>query len=100
MRKECETNGCVGSEIEGIDETLDSSLDEMMHANEEDTCSEWREGMTFFFSCNNLWKVEELFLEDDKIVPILNSFFIVVSFFGVECSVHDSVDGAFRILGR
>ena len=44
-------------------------------------------------------KVERLFLEDEKIAFTLKSFFIVFSLFDVEHYVHDSMDGAIRILG-
>ena len=56
--------------------------------------------MIISFSCKTLWKVEELFLEDEKIVLTLNYFFIVGSFFNAEGSVHDSTDSIARILGK
>ena len=64
------------SEGEGTDETLDS------------------------LSFKALRKFECFFLEDEKIVFTLNSFFIVVSLFDVEGSVCDSMDDRVRILGR
>ena len=39
------------------------------------------------------------FLKYEKIAFILNSFFIVVSLFDAEGSMHYSIDGAVRILG-
>ena len=54
----------------------------------------------FSLSFNALRKVECLFLEDEKIAFTLNSFFIAVSLFYVEDSVHDSLDGVFRTLRR
>ena len=39
------------------------------------------------------------FIESEKIAITLNSFFIVVSFFDVEGSVHDSIAGTVKILG-
>ena len=47
-----------------------------------------------------LWKVEELFLDDEKIVFVPNTFLTLVYFFDAEDSVHDFMDGAVRILGR
>ena len=49
-----------------------------------------------------MWKVEELFPEDGKIVLTLNSFpfFTVSSFFDAWGSTHDSADGVARILGK
>ena len=51
-------------------------------------------------SCKNLWKFEELLLEDEKIVLTLNYFFTPSSFFDAEDSLHDFIDGAARILGK
>ena len=98
--KTWEMDGCLGPEIEGIDETLDSSLDEIMLANEEQTWSGWRAVMMICFSFKALRKIECLFLEHEKIVLTLNTFLIVVSFFYAEVSVHDSMDSAVRILER
>ena len=39
-RKKCETCGDLCFEVEGVDETLQSSSDEMMCTNEEETCPE------------------------------------------------------------
>ena len=44
--------------------------------------------------------MEELFLEDEKIVLTLNSIFTLGSFFNAEGSAHDSADDAVRILGK
>ena len=52
--KTCETHWCLGSEVEVIDETLCSSSDEMMCANEEETCSGRREGMMICYSFKTL----------------------------------------------
>ena len=49
------------------------------------------------FSFKALKKVERILLEDEKIVLTLKKFFIVVSFFDTEGSVHDSMDGAVKI---
>ena len=54
----------------------------------------------WFFLFQNLVKVEDIFLNDEKIVFTLNTFFVVVSFCDVKISLHDSVDGTVRILGR
>ena len=54
----------------------------------------------YTLSFKALRKIGCLFLEDEKIALTLNSFFIVVSLFDVEGSVHDSMDGAVRILER
>ena len=64
-----------------------------------ETCSGSQIGMTICFSFEYLWKVEEIFLDNDKIVITLNTFLIVVSFFDSEGSVYDSMDGVVRILG-
>ena len=69
-----------------------------MHTNEEETCLQWREGMKICFSFKALWKVEELFLVDKKIVLTLNNFFIVDSFFDAEGSAHDPMNGTVIIL--
>ena len=90
----------LGSEVEGIDKTLDSLSDEMMRMDEEETCLGWRSGMMICFSFKSLWTVEDLFLEDEKIVLTSNTFLTVVSFFDAEGSLHNSMDGAVRILGR
>ena len=39
--KKCEKDGYLGSEFEGIDQTLDSSSDGMTCVNSEEKCSEW-----------------------------------------------------------
>ena len=52
-----------------------------------------------FFSFKAFWKVECIFLDDDKIVFISNTFLIVVSFFDAEGSDHDYMDSVVRILG-
>ena len=52
------------------------------------------------FSWKTLWKVEELFLEYEKILFTLNSFFILGSFFNAESSAHDHGDKTVRILGK
>ena len=72
----------------------------MMWANEEEKCSEWLVGMMICFSWKSLWKVEECFLEDEKKVLTLSSFFLVVYFFVAEGSVHDAIDNTVRILGK
>ena len=51
-------------------------------------------------SFNALWKVEYLFLEDEKTSFTLNSFFMFVFLFDAEGSVHDSTEGEVIILGR
>ena len=79
---------------------LDFLLDRMMHSNEEETCLGWRAWMMICFSLKSLWKVKDLFLEDEKIVLTLKTFLIVLYLFDAEGSVHDSMNGAFRILGR
>ena len=71
-----------------------------MCAKEEETFSEWREGMMICFTCKNLWKLEELFLEDEKIAFTLNYSFIACSLFNAEGSMHDSIDGAVRMLWK
>ena len=55
---------------------------------------------TDFSPFKSLQKVECLFLEDEKIVLTLNTFFKLVSLFDAEGSVHDSMDDVVRILGR
>ena len=52
------------------------------------------------FSCKTLWKVEQIFLKDEKIVFTLNYLFIVGSFFDAEDSAHDSIDGVARVLAK
>ena len=52
--KKCETDGFLCSEVEVTDETLDSSSDKMMCANEKETFLEWRERIMIFFSCKSL----------------------------------------------
>ena len=37
--KTCEIDGSLGCEVEGTDEILDSSSDEMMFVDEEEKCS-------------------------------------------------------------
>ena len=74
-------DGWLGSEVEGTDETLDSLSDEMMCANKEEIFSGRRAGMVTFFSFKVLWKVDELFLEDEKIVLALKNIFEVISLF-------------------
>ena len=64
------------SEVEGTDEALD------------------------YLSFKALRKVQCLLFEDEKLSFILNYLFIVVSLFDSGGSVHDSMDGAVRILGR
>ena len=56
--------------------------------------------MMIFFSCKTLWKVEQLFLKNEKIAFTLNSSFVVGPIFNAEGSVHDSIDVAVRILGK
>ena len=91
---------CLGSEAEGIDETLDSLSDEIMCANEKETCPGWRTGMVVCFSFKELSKVEWLFLEDEKTLFTLNTFFVVVYFFDAKGSMNDSVDDVVIILGK
>ena len=50
--------------------------------------------------CRIVWKVEEIFLLDEKIEITLNLSFIVGSFFNAEGSTHGSKDGTVRILGK
>ena len=52
--KTCEIDEWLGSKVEGIDKTLDSSLDEMLCENEEETFSELRAGVMICFSWNIL----------------------------------------------
>ena len=61
---------------------------------------EWTDEKMDSLSFKALRKVERLFLEDQKIAFTLKSFFIVVSSFDIEGSVHDYVDVTVRILGR
>ena len=70
----------------------------MMYTNEEQICLGSRSGMMICFSFKSLWKVEDLFLDDEKIVLKSNTFLIAFSFFDTEGSVHDSMDGAVRVL--
>ena len=86
-----EIDGDLSSEVDVIGRTLCSSSDETLCASAEETCSEWRSGMIIFFYC---------FLEDEKIVLTLNSFFIVGSFFNAEDSVHDYANDEVRILWK
>ena len=72
----------------------------MMCANEEETCSEWRSGMMICLWYKTLWKVEEFFLEDKKIVLRLNYFSTVGSFFNAEDSEHNSADDVARVLRK
>ena len=52
------------------------------------------------FSRKKSWKVEELFLEDEKLVFTLKSFLTVGSFFDAEASAHYSMCCVARILGK
>ena len=68
---------------------------------------EWRRNMlrvksrnSDLFLFQSLVKSWITFLEDEKIVPTLKTFFVVVSFFDAEISAHDSIDGTVRILER
>ena len=72
----------------------------MTCANEEETWSGRRADMMIFFSWKSLWKVEEIFLEGEKIVLTLSNFFIVGSFFNGEGSAHDCTHGEVMILGK
>ena len=54
----CEMDGCLGSEGEGADETLDFLSDKMMCANEEENLSGWLAGMMICFSFKAFLKVE------------------------------------------
>ena len=63
--KTCKTDVDLSSEVEETERTLDSSLDEILCANVEETFSEWRAGVMVTFSCKTLWKVEELLLKDE-----------------------------------
>ena len=74
----------------------------MLYANAEEEWSKWRAGMLIPYSCKTLWKVEELFLEDEKIVFALKSlyFFTLDSFFDAEGSVYDYSDSDSVILGK
>ena len=56
--------------------------------------------MVICFSCKRFWKVDELFLEDEKIAFTLNSSFVVGSFFNAEGSAHDSIDDVVVILEK
>ena len=78
------------------------SNDEMDDVNggQEERYSRWRSGIIMCFSFKALWKVEDLFIDNDKIVLTLNTFLTVISFFDAEGSTHDSIDDAVRILGR
>ena len=59
--KTFETHKDLGFEVEGTYETSHSSSDEMMCLKEEEeTCSEWREGMMICSSCKTLWKFKKL----------------------------------------
>ena len=99
-RKTCKIDEDLGSKVEEEGRIVGSSLDKMMRANEGDTFSEWRVGMVNYFSCKSLWKIEELFLEDEKTLLTLNSSFTVFSFFDSEGSPHDSMDGTVGTLRK
>ena len=49
-----QTDEDLGSEVEGADRVLDSSLYEMVCANEEEIFSEWRVGMIICLSCKTV----------------------------------------------
>ena len=56
--KICEIDGWLGSEVEGIDETLDSSSDGMICEDEEEICSGWRSEMMMFSLSNPCKKMK------------------------------------------
>ena len=95
--KRCETHEDLGYEVKGIDETLDSSWDEMMCVKEEEIYSNWRAGMMSLSDDNDFLKLRDFIFECEKTDSNFSRKDLVLK---VGFSENNSIDGVSRIVGK